>query len=700
MSVFSSGKRSSVSKKSSLTNNSTRSSLSGNSTRSSLPSGRVVNTEKHKAVRFELLKNLDVTSVLQKVYKEQEQKDYDTLIRIIQDSEFVVQDAELLKLLTAAKDSIPYLNEKLRVFVQVLLVFQWCTRGPDVVAAYKAFILELCKEQPFYTGLVVEQLVVSFTKVSEPDKINQWLNGFPPDTDRSSFSHIHSLLISLLSASLISTDLFMEKAWSFYPHHNLPCAFLSYTHNLLELTSHACLDPCRKQVFNLVIQKLIHLDTLATKEEIDKAESDHEENLLSSAEIFNMDEDAGMTASGGGPSETLVMHHTVANLLDLCLMRFFKYIQSVCFDTSRPPTSPYSTDVANNSSSTFLSPANCSSKGSSKSNKLKSPSSTSSLDPVPTSPGGLPLSPAPHAIDWDRTRVLFNELLAVFESTILPTHGLTHVPFLVFYFCSFRLNVAENFVEFLWKKITNRKVYNIFRSSCCLYVSSLLIHGHFIPVRVIKTCLNEMSVWLHSYLDSLDLTDEESCSRLKHPVFYSVCQTLFSVITHKHLILVDTKKNMKFLQSLNLSRLVLSPLNPLRSLHPSLVSAFASVTRTYQIVYCYNVIHSNARLDALPIVTVDQEGNITKLNTVQALDMYSPFASFLLIRCKSIITPSIHCQGDPIPTLSSPSRQSNYQEFQQVPIDGNKTNNNDEDDFLMSVDGACMSLSVNMSVSA
>ncbi|KAL1450510.1 hypothetical protein WDU94_002866, partial [Cyamophila willieti] len=672
MSVFSSGKRSSVSKRSSLANNSTRSSLSNNSTRSSLPSARIVNTEKHKAVRFELLKNLDVTSVLEKVYKEQEQKDYDTLIRIIQDTEFVVQDAELLKLLTAAKDSIPYLNEKLKVFVQVLLLFQWCTRGPDVVAAYKAFILELCKEQPFYTSLVVEQLVHSFTKVSELDKINQWVNGFPPPTDHSSFSHLHSLLSSLLSASLISPELLTEKAWTFYPHHKLPTAFLSYTHNLLELTSYPCLaDSCRKQVFNLIVQKLIHLDTLATKEEIEKAESDHEENLLSSAEIFNMDEDN--VGANGGVSETLTMHHTVANLLDLCLMRFFKHIQSVCFEPSPSPSpsTGQQTDAANASSSSFLSPVNSSSKGgSSKLNKLKS--SPSDSTPTPT--------PPPHTtIDWDRTRVLFNELLSLFESIILPTHGLTHVPFLIFYFCSFRLNVAENFVEFLWKKITNRKIYNIFRQSCCLYVSSLLIHGHFIPVRVIKTCLNEMSVWLHSYLDSIDLTDEEACSRLKHPVFYSVCQTMFSVITYKHSILVDNKKNMKFLQSLNLSRLVLSPLNPLRSLNPSLVSAFASVTHTYQIVYCYNVIHANARLDALPIVTVDQEGNLAKLNTVQALDMYSPFATFLLVRCKSIITPTIHCQGDPIPTItSSPKQKESLLNNKEASAEL------DEDDFLMS----------------
>jgi RNA polymerase I specific transcription initiation factor RRN3. len=81
------------------------------------------------------------------------------------------------------------------------------------------------------------------------------------------------------------------------------------------------------------------------------------------------------------------------------------------------------------------------------------------------------------------SQVLFNELLAVFESTILPTHGITHVPFLVFYFCSLRLSIGENFIEFLWKKIANVKIYNIFRQSCCHYVSSLLIHAHFMPVR-------------------------------------------------------------------------------------------------------------------------------------------------------------------------------------------------------------------------
>ncbi|KAI5695104.1 hypothetical protein M8J75_010960 [Diaphorina citri] len=661
MSVFSSGRKSSLSKKSSLSNSSARSNVP--------PPARIVNVEKQKAVRFELLKNLDVKSVLKNVYKEQEQKDYDVLIRIIQDSEFVVQDSELLKLLKCAKDSVQFLNEKLKLFVQVLLVFKWCTRGANVVKAYEAFILELCKEQPFYKSLVVEQLVLSFTKVTEPDKINQWKDGFPPACDQIGFKNTHNLLVNLLSNSLIDTDLLMEKCWTFYPHHNIPCAFLSYTHNLLELSVHSCVDPCRKQMFTLIIQKLIHLDTLATRSEIEAAESDHEELLLSSADIFNMEDDP---AASLGPAE--VMHHPVANLLDLCLMRFFRYIQSVCIDRKylgrlAPPTSCLD--------------------GSSSSNVANSPTVGDSVVPSP-------LAVKDNVIMWDRTKVLFNELLAVFESTILPTHGITHVPFLVFYFCSLRLSIGENFIEFLWKKIANVKIYNIFRQSCCHYVSSLLIHAHFMPVRVIKTCLNEMSQWCHSYLDNTDLTGEEACSPVKHPVFYSVCQALFSVITYKHSILVDCKKNMKFLQSLNLTRLVMSQLNPLRSCNAEIVSHFASITNTYQIVYCYNVIHQNARLNVLPIVSTDALGNIIKLNTVNALDQYSPFSTFLLVRCKSIITPEIHCQADPIPVTNT-NRTQNLLIADPV---SSKQADHDEDDFLMSVDSPCANMSLNMSVSA
>ncbi|KAI5716371.1 hypothetical protein M8J76_005298 [Diaphorina citri] len=641
MSVFSSGRKSSLSKKSSLSNSSARSNVP--------PPARIVNVEKQKAVRFELLKNLDVKSVLKNVYKEQEQKDYDVLIRIIQDSEFVVQDSELLKLLKCAKDSVQFLNEKLKLFVQVLLVFKWCTRGANVVKAYEAFILELCKEQPFYKSLVVEQLVLSFTKVTEPDKINQWKDGFPPACDQIGFKNTHNLLVNLLSNSLIDTDLLMEKCWTFYPHHNIPCAFLSYTHNLLELS--------------------VHSYTLATRSEIEAAESDHEELLLSSADIFNMEDDP---AASLGPAE--VMHHPVANLLDLCLMRFFRYIQSVCIDRKylgrlAPPTSCLD--------------------GSSSSNVANSPTVGDSVVPSP-------LAVKDNVIMWDRTKVLFNELLAVFESTILPTHGITHVPFLVFYFCSLRLSIGENFIEFLWKKIANVKIYNIFRQSCCHYVSSLLIHAHFMPVRVIKTCLNEMSQWCHSYLDNTDLTGEEACSPVKHPVFYSVCQALFSVITYKHSILVDCKKNMKFLQSLNLTRLVMSQLNPLRSCNAEIVSHFASITNTYQIVYCYNVIHQNARLNVLPIVSTDALGNIIKLNTVNALDQYSPFSTFLLVRCKSIITPEIHCQADPIPVTNT-NRTQNLLIADPV---SSKQADHDEDDFLMSVDSPCANMSLNMSVSA
>jgi len=50
-----------------------------------------------------------------------------------------------------------------------------------------------------------------------------------------------------------------------------------------------------------------------------------------------------------------------------------------------------------------------------------------------------------------------------------------------------------------------------------------------------------------------------------------------------------------FLQSLLLSRLAMCRLNPLLYCLAPVATAFAGVTRTYQLAYCHTVLERNAR---------------------------------------------------------------------------------------------------------
>lgn len=83
-------------------------------------------------------------------------------------------------------------------------------------------------------------------------------------------------------------------------------------------------------------------------------------------------------------------------------------------------------------------------------------------------------------------------------------------------------------------------------------------------------------------------------------------------------------KGILFLQSLQLSGLVTSYLNPLRVCLPVVATIFAGVTRAYQLAYCHAILERNARRK-LAMVYVNETAS-----PEETLDTIFPFDPYLL----------------------------------------------------------------------
>lgn len=88
--------------------------------------------------------------------------------------------------------------------------------------------------------------------------------------------------------------------------------------------------------------------------------------------------------------------------------------------------------------------------------------------------------------------------------------------------------------------------------------------------------------------------------------------------------LTSSNKNLRFLQSLQLSTLVTCNLNPLRVCQPAIATAFAGVTRAHQLAYCHTILERNARKK---LATVYRNEVIMPEET---LDTSFPFDPYLL----------------------------------------------------------------------
>lgn len=134
------------------------------------------------------------------------------------------------------------------------------------------------------------------------------------------------------------------------------------------------------------------------------------------------------------------------------------------------------------------------------------------------------------------------------------------------------------------------------------------------------------------------------------------------------------------MQSLNLSKIVACPLNPLKFCIAPVVQNFAAVTRTYQLCYCYAIMEHNAR-NSQTVVYKDSNGQLVILE--KCLQSYFPFDPYLLRRSKTKIV-SLYGQYQSLPAVKeiNEGQPSEVEDEIDLPDDCDEV-----DDFLLS-DGA------------
>lgn len=145
--------------------------------------------------------------------------------------------------------------------------------------------------------------------------------------------------------------------------------------------------------------------------------------------------------------------------------------------------------------------------------------------------------------------------------------------------------------------------------------------------------LQELSQWVHGYIQRSDSMHHNQTLKA-HLVFYSVCQAIFYVVAFRSKHLTANAKNLAFLQSLQLSSIVTCHLNPLRVCLPTVATAFAGITRAYQLAYCHTILERNARRKLATVYS-----NSSAQTPEDCLDTFFPFDPYMLIKSGQRIEP-------------------------------------------------------------
>ncbi|XP_023560455.1 RNA polymerase I-specific transcription initiation factor RRN3 isoform X2 [Octodon degus] len=529
-----------------------------------------------KTVRF----GGTVTEVLRK-YKKGETNDFELLKNQLSDPD--IKDDQIINWLLEFRSSITYLTKDFEQLISILLRLPWLNRSQTVVEEYLAFLGNLVSAQTVFLrpclSMIASHFIPPRVIIKEGD-IDVSDSDDEDDNLPANFDTCHRAL-QIIARYVPSTPWFLmpilvEK----FPfvrksERTLEC----YVHNLLRISVY--FPTLRHEILELVIEKLLKLDVSASRQDIEDAEETAAQacgGTDSMEGLFNMDEDEEAERETKDSPEWLgQMVHPVAERLDILLSLLLSYIKDVCYVDGK--------------------------------------------------------------IDNNKTKELYRDLIAVFDKLLLPTHASCHVQFFMFYLCSFKLGFAEAFLEHLWKKLQDPNNPAIIRQAAGNYIGSFLARAKFVPLITVKSCLDLLVNWLHIYLNNQDSGAKAFCDVALHGPFYSACQAVFYtfVFRHKQLLDGNLKEGLRYLQSLNFQRIVMSQLNPLKICLPSVVNFFATITNKYQLVFCYTIIERNNR-QMLPVIRNTAGGDSVQTCT-NPLDTFFPFDPCVLKRSKKFIDP-------------------------------------------------------------
>ena len=236
---------------------------------------------------------------------------------------------------------------------------------------------------------------------------------------------------------------------------------------------------------------------------------------------------------------------------------------------------------------------------------------------------------------------LYQDMLKVFESNVMPSYATGHVQYLMFYICGLRPEkFALQLCEWFWRQFISLSTPSISRQTAVAYIASMIARAKYIPVMHLRTFLKRITNWIHSYLSARsDVGIDYSYVNVKaHGPFYAACQAILYIIAFRQDEITQGHKSLEFLSKLGLGRIVTCSLNPLKVCLPPVVKNFASMARHYQLAYCETVIQRNARLD-LPVVgSLSSNTSVIGEAKPCLLDTFFPFDPYRLRDSKAFIS--------------------------------------------------------------
>ncbi|KAB8621931.1 hypothetical protein FH972_026040 [Carpinus fangiana] len=247
------------------------------------------------------------------------------------------------------------------------------------------------------------------------------------------------------------------------------------------------------------------------------------------------------------------------------------------------------------------------------------------------------------------SRRLFNQMLAQFRKTVLPTFRSRHTQFLLFHFAQQSPDLVTSYVDSCMQILTDKARSAVLRSASAAYIASFVARGSLVSSDVVAYVFDTLA----TYTEKLRKQYEHGCRgpdlRLYTPYYATVQAMIYIFCFRWRDLLNDPEDFEEDEDDFNGRDLVWAPgvkeafqqnftskLNPLKICVPEIVDQFARIAHHLQFLYIYQIIESNKRIRLSTTSRISAAGSRdTSLSSLHGerfhqLDAYFPFDPYQL----------------------------------------------------------------------
>lgn len=245
--------------------------------------------------------------------------------------------------------------------------------------------------------------------------------------------------------------------------------------------------------------------------------------------------------------------------------------------------------------------------------------------------------------DEEQAVQLYNTLVSLFKSHILPTYYTKSTQFILFHYTQQSPELIDSFLVTLIDLSFSPDESIEKRIKSLQYLSSYISRASMLQKSQLVFVISYLMSWLNRYVEEREVEIDGMINMDRFKLFYSTFQVLLYIFCFRHSMLKNEDEKWELGLDKFFQRMLITKFNPLKFCNENVVLMFAKIAQEENVAYSFSIIQKNKseRLRGISgngnssgnFANVSQHSQLAKQQFID-LEGYFPFDPLFLKNAK------------------------------------------------------------------